>query len=115
MREEELENLIRKVQRRQTEFQTVELKTRDNLIKFCQGIQEGSPIESYVVPIPDQTPGYPNEEIMAGGSFTPGSTIELSADGPLVEPFTAYMQGSLTYEYGKLGIMIAVTNMLKNK
>ena len=94
--------------------QTVELKTRDNLIKFCQGIQEGSPIESYVVPIPDQTPGYPNEEIMAGGSFTPGSTIELSCDGPLVEPFTAYMQGGLTYEYGKLGVLIALNKMLND-
>ena len=93
-------------------IQTVELKTRENLIKFCQGIQEGSPIESYVVPIPDQTPGYPNEEIMAGGSFTPGSTIELSCDGPLIEPFTAYMQGGLTYEYGKLGVQIALNKML---
>ena len=95
--------------------QTVELKTRENLIKFCQGIQEGSPIESYVVPIPDQTPGYPNEEIMAGGSFTPGSTIELSCDGPLVEPFTAYMQGGLTYEYGKLGVLIALNKMLNKE
>ena len=94
-------------------IQTVELKTRENLIKFCQGIQEGSPIESYVVPIPEQTPGYPNEEIMAGGSFTPGSTIELSCDGPLIEPFTAYMQGSLTYEYGKLGVQIALNKMLQ--
>lgn len=93
-------------------IQTVELKTRENLIKFCQGIQEGSPIESYVVPIPDQTPGYPNKEIMAGGSFTPGSTIELSCDGPLIEPFTAYMQGGLTYEYGKLGVQIALNKML---
>ena len=58
-------------------------------------------------------PGYPHLEIMAGGSFTPGSTIELSCDGPLVEPYTAYMQGGLTYEYGKLGIMIALENMLK--
>ena len=81
-------------------IQTVELKTRENLIKFCQGIQEGSPIESYVVPIPDQTPGYPNKEIMAGGSFTPGSTIELSCDGPLIEPFTAYMQGKFRRQGG---------------
>ena len=94
-------------------IQTVELQTKDNLIKFCQGIQEGSPIESYVVPVPEQTPGYPNEEIMAGGSFTPGSTIELSCDGPLIEPFTAYMQGGLTYEYGKLGIQIALNKMLQ--
>lgn len=94
-------------------IQTVELKTKENLIKFCQGIQEGSPIESYVVPVPEQTPGYPNEEIMAGGSFTPGSTIELSCDGPLIEPYTAYMQGGLTYEYGKLGVQIAINKMLE--
>ena len=96
-------------------IQTVELKTSENLIKFCQGIQEGSPIESYVVPVPEQTPGYPNEEIMAGGSFTPGSTIELSCDGPLIEPYTAYMQGGLTYEYGKLGIQIAINKMLEKE
>ena len=94
-------------------IQTIELKTEENLIKFCQGVQKGSPIESYVTPVPDEMPGYPHKEIMAGGSFTPGATIELSCDGPLVEPFTAYMQGGLTYDYGKLGIMIAIENMLK--
>ena len=94
-------------------IQTVELKDRDNLIKFCQGIQMGSPIEAYVVPVPAETPGYADEEIMAGGSFTPGSTIELSCDAPLVEPYTAYMQGGLSYEYGKLGVLIALNNMLK--
>ena len=94
-------------------IQTIPLKSADKLIKFCQGIQVGSPIESYVVPVPEQTPGYPNDEVMAGGSFTPGSTIELSCDGPVIEPFTAYMQGGLTYEYGKLGILIAINNMLK--
>ena len=73
----------------------------------------GSPVEAYVKPIPDEMPGYPHKEIMAGGTFTPGATIELSCDGPLVEPYTAYMQGGLTYEYGKLGIMIAIENMLK--
>ena len=92
-------------------IQTIKLNTKENLINFCQGIQSASPVESYVTPVPEQTPGYPHEEIMAGGSFTPGSTIELSADGPLVEPFTAYMQGSLTYEYGKLGIMTALSRI----
>ncbi len=92
-------------------IQTIELQTKENLINFCQGLQSASPVESYVVPVPEQTPGYPHEEIMAGGSFTPGSTIELSADGPLVEPFTAYMQGGLTYEYGKLGILAALNKM----
>ena len=93
-------------------IQTIELKTQENLIRFCQGVQKGSPIESYVIPVPDDMPGYPHKEIMAGGSFTPGATIELSCDGPLVEPYTAYMQGSLTYDYGKIGIMIAIENML---
>ena len=92
-------------------IQTIELGTEERLIKFCQGIQKGSPIEAYVVPVPDEMPGYPHKEIMAGGSFTPGATIELSCDGPLIEPYTAYMQGSLSYEYGKLGIMIGIENM----
>ena len=93
-------------------IQTIELGEEEKLIKFCQGIQKGSPIESYVVPVPDEMPGYPHKEIMAGGSFTPGATIELSCDGPLTEPYTAYMQGGLTYEYGKLGIMIGLQNMI---
>ena len=96
-------------------IQTIDLYTEENLVKFCQGVQKGSPIESYVVPVPDDMPGYPHKEVMAGGSFTPGATIELSCDGPLCEPYTAYMQGGLTYEYGKLGIMIAIENMIKNK
>ena len=94
-------------------IQTMDLLTEEKLVKFCQGIQKGSPIESYVTPVPDDMPGYPHKEVMAGGSFTPGATIELSCDGPICEPYTAYMQGGLTYEYGKLGIMIAVQNMLK--
>ena len=96
-------------------IQTMDLYSEDNLVKFCQGVQKGSPIESYVIPVPDDMPGYPHKEVMAGGSFTPGATIELSCDGPLCEPYTAYMQGGLTYEYGKLGIMIAIENMIKNK
>ena len=96
-------------------IQTVTLGEKQKLIDFCIGLQKGSPIESFVTPVPEQTPGYPHEEIMAGGSFTPGATIEFSGDGPLIEPYTCFMQGGLTYEYGKLGIMIAVTNMLKNK
>lgn len=94
-------------------IQTIELKSEERLVKFCQGVQRGSPIESYVTPIPDDMPGYEYKEVMAGGSFTPGATIELSCDGPVCEPYTAYMQGGLTYEYGKLGIMIAIDNMLK--
>ena len=93
--------------------QTIDLYTRENLIKFCVGIQKCAPVESYVTPVPGETPGYPHEEIMASGSFTSGSTIELSCDGPLIEPFTAYMQGGLTYEYGKLGILLALSEVIK--
>ena len=93
-------------------IQTIELKSEEKLVKFCQGLQMGSPIESYVVPVPDDMPGYPHKEVMAGGTFTPGSTIELSCDGPMCEPYTSYMQGGLTYEYGKIGVMIAIQNML---
>ncbi|MCI8291054.1 MAG: hypothetical protein HFJ25_02200 [Clostridia bacterium] len=94
-------------------IQTIELKSEDKLIKFCQGIQKGSPVEAYVIPVPDDMPGYQYKEIMASGTFTPGATIELSCDGPLCEPYTAYMQGGLTYEYGKIGILIAIENMSK--
>lgn len=100
-------------ERRADIIQTIQLKTEEKLIKFCQGLQKGSPIESYVIPVPDDMPGYQYKEIMAGGSFTPGATIELSCDGPICPPYTAYMQGGLTYEYGKIGIMIAIDNMLK--
>lgn len=96
-------------------IQTIDLDTADNLVKFCQGVQKGSPVEAYVVPVPGEMPGYPYDEIMASGTFTPGATSELSCDGPMCKPFTAYMQGGLTYEYGKLGVMIAIENMLKNK
>ena len=94
-------------------IQTIELGEENKLIEFCQSIQKGAAIESYVTPIPSDMPGYPHKEIMAGGSFTPGSTIEFSCDGPLCPPYTAYMQGGLTYEYGKLEILIAVKNLLK--
>lgn len=96
-------------------IQTVNLGTADNLIKFCQGLQKGTAVESYVTPVPSSTPGYPHEEIMASGSFNTGSTIELSCDGPIVEPFTVYMQGGATYEYGKLGVLIGVSEILRNR
>ncbi len=75
------------------------------LIKFCQGIQAASPIDSYVEPIPWDMPGYQDKVIMAAGTFTQGSSIELSCDGPIREPYIAYLQGSLMYPYGKLAIM----------
>ena len=93
-------------------IQTVELKTKENLVRFTQGIQESSPIDSYVRVIPAPMPGYPFDEVMAAGSFTQGSTIELSADAPVIEPYTLYMQGGLTFEYGKLGIMLALSKII---
>ena len=92
--------------------QTVNLHSADKLIKFCKGIQMGSPVEAYCIPEPGDMPGYPHPEIMAAGTFIGGATNELSCDGPIVEPFTAYMQGGLTYDYGKLGIMKAIDTML---
>ena len=92
--------------------QTVNLHSADKLIKFCRGIQMGSPVEAYCIPEPGDMPGYPHPEIMAAGTFVTGATNELSCDGPLCEPFTAYLQGGLTYEYGKLGVMRAIDEML---
>lgn len=92
--------------------QTVDLHSADKLIKFCKGIQMGSPVEAYCIPEPGDMPGYPHPEIMAAGTFVTGATNELSCDGPLCEPYTAYMQGGLTYEYGKLGVMRALDEML---
>jgi cystathionine beta-lyase family protein involved in aluminum resistance len=94
-------------------IQAVELGTADNLVKFCRGLQMGAPVESFVEPVPAPMPGYAFDEIMACGSFVTGATNELSCDAPMTAPFTAFMQGGLTYEYGKLGILIALNLMLK--
>ena len=92
--------------------QTVDFHSPEVLIKFCTGIQKGSPVEAYATPYPSEMPGYPHLEISAAGTFVTGATNELSCDGPLTEPYTAYLQGGLTYEYGKLGIMRAIDEML---
>ncbi len=94
-------------------IQTIELETKENLVRFTQGIQSASPIDSYVKVLPAPMPGYPFDEVMAAGSFTQGSTIELSADAPVIEPYTLYMQGGLTIEYGKLSILLALNNISK--
>ena len=94
--------------------QTIEFGDREKLIKYCQGIQSGSPIDSNSLPEPCETPGYIDPIIMASGSFTQGSSIELSCDGPLRAPFVGFQQGALTYEYGKLGLISAVEYMLRN-
>mgnify|MGYP003332568204 CR=1 FL=1 len=94
-------------------IQTMELKSKENLVKFVQGLQESSPVDSFVRVMAAPMPGYPFDEVMASGAFTQGSTIELSGDAPVVPPYTLYMQGGLTPEYGKLGIMLALTKMKK--
>lgn len=93
-------------------IQMITLQNADNMKKFCRGIQSGAPVDSYVTPEPWQMPGYNVPVIMAAGAFIQGSSIELSADGPMKEPYIAYMQGGITYESGKLGIMMAVSEML---
>ena len=95
-------------------IQTVELKDKDSLVRFAQGLQESSPVDSFVKVVPAPMPGYPFDEVMACGAFTQGSTIELSADAPVIEPYTLYMQGGLSPEYGKLSVMLALTK-IKNE
>ena len=91
--------------------QTIIFKNREKMIKYCQGIQKGSAIDSNAIPYPAKMPGYEDEIIMASGSFTQGSSIEISCDGPLRDPYIAYQQGSLTYEYGKIALLVALSNM----
>ena len=93
--------------------QTIHFEDKEKLIKFCQGIQMGSPIDSNSIPMPWDMPGYTDQVIMAAGAFTQGSSIELSCDGPIRPPFIAFMQGGLTYEYGKLGVLKAIQNLFK--
>ena len=93
--------------------QSITFNDPDQMIKYCCGIQMASAIDSYVKPVPDDMPGYGDKIIMAAGTFIQGSTIELSCDGPLREPYIAFQQGGLTYEYGKLGVMKAITEILK--
>ena len=93
-------------------IQMITLENAENMKKFCRGIQSGAPVDSYVTPEPWQMPGYNLPVIMAAGAFVQGSSIELSADGPMKEPYIAYMQGGITYESGKLGIMMAVSEMI---
>ena len=91
--------------------QTINFNDPDKLILFCQGIQSGSAIDAYAIPEPTDMPGYDDKIIMASGSFTQGSSIELSCDGPIRPPYTAFLQGSMTYEYGKLGLREALLKL----
>ena len=94
-------------------IQMVKLGSPERMKRFCLGIQAGAPVDSYVTPEPWQMPGYEDPVIMAAGAFIQGSSIELSADGPIRPPYTVYLQGGLTYESGKIGVMMAVSAMLE--
>lgn len=91
---------------------SIKLGSREKLISFCQGIQSSSPIDSFVLPEPWAMPGYSDEVIMAAGAFNLGSSIELSADGPLREPYAVYMQGGVTFETGRIGVLNALKNLV---
>ncbi|MBQ8029330.1 MAG: methionine gamma-lyase family protein [Clostridia bacterium] len=93
-------------------IQSVELGSREGMLAFCHGIQAAAPVDSYVTPIPYHIPGYDDEVIMAAGAFVQGSSIELSADGPMREPYAIYFQGGLTWQHAKLGIMMSLQKML---
>ena len=99
-------------ERRSDIIQTVSLKTPEKLCRFCQGIQAASPVDAHVVPEPWDMPGYADPVIMAAGAFVGGSSIELSADGPLRAPYTVFLQGGLTYESGRLGVLAALDYVL---
>ena len=95
--------------------QNIIFHDQEKLIKYCTAIQSSSPIDSNVTPVPWDMPGYQDQVIMASGSFTQGSSIELSCDGPIREPYIAYQQGSLTYSYGKIALMKAIDTLIENK
>ena len=95
-------------------IQTVRLGSEERMKRFCRGIQKGAPVDSYVTPEPWAMPGYDVPVIMAAGAFIQGSSIELSADGPIRDPYNIYVQGGITYESGKLGILYAVEELLKD-
>ena len=92
--------------------QNIVFGDREKLIKYCQSIQSASPVDANALPLPWDMPGYDDQVIMAAGAFTQGSSIELSCDAPLREPYIAYQQGSLTYHYGRLAVMKAITDLL---
>lgn len=95
--------------------EAITFNNKDDLIHYIEGIQIGSAVDSHALPIPTDMPGYDDQIIMASGSFTQGSSIELSCDGPIREPYIAFQQGALTYEYGKLGLQFAVERILEYK
>ena len=96
-------------------IQLIMLGNEDNLERFCGGIQSGSAVDSFVQPVPSDMPGYESKVIMAAGAFTLGSSIELSADAPLREPYAVWMQGGLNFHAGKLGVMLAASKILSEE
>ena len=94
--------------------QAIQMKTAENVISFCQGIQKAAPVDSYAVPEPWDMPGYDCPVIMAAGAFVQGSSIELSADAPIKPPYTVFFQGGLNWHHSKIGTIIALDNMVKN-
>lgn len=96
-------------------IQLIMLGNDERLCSFCEGIQSGSAVDSFVTPVPSDMPGYESKVIMAAGAFTLGSSIELSADAPLREPYAVWMQGGLNFHGGKLGVMLAADKILRNK
>ncbi len=94
-------------------IQAVELGSKEAMVAFCKGIQAAAPVDSYVTPVPWAMPGYDAEVIMAAGAFVQGSSIELSADGPIREPYAVYFQGGLTWYHAKLGILMSLQKMLE--
>lgn len=93
-------------------IQAIELGSKEGMIAFCKGIQASAPVDSYVTPIPWEMPGYESEVIMAAGAFIQGSSIELSADGPIREPYAVFFQGGLTWYHAKIGILTSLQEML---
>jgi len=94
-------------------IQAIQLKTAENVISFCQGIQKASPVDSFVTPIPDNMPGYDCPVIMAAGAFVQGSSIELSADAPIKPPYTVFLQGGLSWHHAKIGVMMALQSLFE--
>lgn len=99
--------------RRSDIIQCIELGSKEKVLKFCRGVQSGSPVDSFITPVPYLMPGYEDEVIMAAGTFIQGASVELSADAPIREPYLVFFQGALTYEAGKLGILNAFNEMIE--
>ena len=96
-------------------IQSIELGSKEAMVSFCEGIQAAAPVDSYIKPEPCPIPGYPDDVIMAAGAFVQGSSIELSADGPIREPYAIYYQGGLTWEHAKIGILMSVQKLYDKK